>query len=122
MEKEKNLRATIVAQEQQIHQLQNEKKILQQESSEKISKLEQENAELRAKIQQLLHERYGKKSEKLPEEELPVIDEANVTPEEAATIQEAEQEISVASYTRGKRKPIPKEFVRETIIYPTLIS
>jgi transposase len=80
---------------------------------------EQENTALRAKIQQLLQERYGKKSEKISEEELPVIDEAVVTPEEVAIIEEAEQEISVASYTRSKpkRKPIPQEFERETIVH-----
>ena len=135
LEKEQ-LQATIAVQAQalnksneKIQQLEQESIILnkqkiklEQESTilnkQKI-KLEQENSELRAKIQQLLHERYGKKSEKLPEEELPVIDEANVTPEEAAAIQEVEQQISVASYTRGKpkRKPIPKEFVRETIVH-----
>lgn len=84
-----------------------------------INKLELEIVELRARIQQLLHERYSKKSEKLAEEELPIMDEANVTPEEAATIQETEQEISVSGYTRGKprRKPIAAEFARETIIH-----
>lgn len=61
----------------------------------------------------------AKNLKKIPEEDLPVIDEAAVTTEEAETIQEVEQEISVASYTRGKpkRKPIPKEFEREKIIY-----
>lgn len=105
----------IVAQKQRIKELHSEKKFLQHKSD----RLERENVELRTKIQQLLHERYGNKSEKIPIEELPVIDEAVVTPEEVATIQEVEQEISVASYTRGrpKRKAIPKEFERETIIY-----
>lgn len=107
LEKEQ-LKATIAVQAQALNK-----------SNKKIQTLEQEITALRAKIQQLLHERYGKKSEKLPEEELPVIDEANVTPEEAETIQATEQEISVASYTRGKpkRQPIPKEFERETIIH-----
>ena len=81
--------------------------------------LQQENIQLHAKIQQLLHERYGKKSEKIPTEELPIIDEPVVTPEEAAKIQEVEEEITVSSYTRkkSKRKPIPKEYPREVIIY-----
>ena len=105
----------IIAQEQKIKKLHSEQEILQH----KRDVLERENAELRAKIQQLLHERYGKKSEKISEEELPVIDEAVVTPEEVATIQEVEQEISVAGYTRSKpkRNPIPQEFERKTIIY-----
>ena len=85
----------------------------------KIQLLEKENSELRDKIQKLLHERYGKKSEKVPEETLPVIDEPVVTEQEAAEIQKTEEEITVASYTRGKpkRKPIPKEYPRETIIH-----
>jgi len=84
-----------------------------------IFALKSENAELRAKMQQLLHERYGRKSEKIPDEILPELDEAMVTPEEAAVITEAEQAISVASHTREKpkRKPIPTEFERETIIH-----
>lgn len=67
----------------------------------------------------MLHRRYGKKSEKFPEQELPAIDEAVVTPEEAATIEATEQEIAVSGYTRNKpkRKPIPKKFTLETIIY-----
>jgi transposase len=85
----------------------------------KISKLEQELANANTRLQQLLHERYGRKSEKIPDEMLPVLDEAVVTPEEAAVIADAEREISVAGHARGKpkRKPIPPEFERETIIH-----
>ena len=85
----------------------------------RIKELEQENAELHAKIQQLLHERYSKKTEKVPSEELPVIDEPTVTPEEAAKIEEIEEQISVASYTRAKpkRNPIPEKYPREVIVY-----
>ena len=46
-----------------------------------INKLQSENEGLREKLQKLLQERYGKKSEKLADEELPVLDEAAVTPE-----------------------------------------
>lgn len=85
----------------------------------RIKELEQENTELRAQNQQLLHERYGKRTEKIPAEELPVVDEAKVTSEEASTIQQVEEEISVSSYTRGKpkRNPIPKEYPREIIVH-----
>ena len=85
----------------------------------KINELEQEIANVNAKMQQLLHERYGCKSEKIPDEILPELDEAVVTPEEAAVITEAEQAISVAAHIREKpkRKPIPPEFERETIIH-----
>jgi transposase len=81
--------------------------------------LEKELTNAHARLQQLLHERYGRKSEKIPDEVLPVLDEAVVTPEEAAIISEVEQEISVAAHTREKpkRKPIPPEFERETIIH-----
>ena len=125
LEKEQ-LKATIAAQAQALNKsnqkiqkleqesiiLNNQKNTLKQESiilNNQKTLLEQENLKLRAKIQQLLHERYSKKSEKIPEEDLPVIDEAVVTPEEAATIETTEQEIAVAGYTRKKpkRKPIP---------------
>lgn len=88
------------------------------EKNDELAALKSENAELRAKLEQLLHARYGRKSEKLPNEELPVLDEAVVTQEEAVFITEAEQVISVAEHARAKpkRKPIPPEFERETII------
>lgn len=84
-----------------------------------IQKLKDENVQLREKIKQLLHDRYGKKTEKLPEEELPVLDEAVVTEEEAAEIKTAEEEIKVSSYTRAKpkRKPLPSDFLREVVIH-----
>lgn len=87
--------------------------------ADRVSELEQELADVNTKMQQLLHERYGRKSEKIPDEILPELDEAVVTPEEAAVIIDAEQAISVAGYTRGapKRKPIPTGFERETIIH-----
>lgn len=85
----------------------------------RIQELEQQNNELQAKIQQLLHERYAKKTEKIPSEELPVIDEPIVTPEEVAKIEEIEEQISVSSYTRAKpkRNPIPEKYPREVIVY-----
>lgn len=87
--------------------------------SDELEDVKRENAVLREKMQQMLHERYGRKSEKIPDEILPELDEAVVTPIEAAVINEAEQEISVAAHTREKprRKPIPPEFERETIIH-----
>lgn len=89
------------------------------ERDSRIKVLENENEQLQEKIKQLLHDRYGKKSEKLPEEELPVLDEAVVTEEEEAEIKAAEEEIKVASYTRAKpkRKPLPEDFLRETVIH-----
>jgi transposase len=89
------------------------------EKDKKIKSLEEENEQLHAKNKQLLHELYGKKSEKISEEILPVLDEAAVTPEEQAEIQAAEDEIKVASYTRNKpkRNPLPADFLRETIVH-----
>lgn len=86
---------------------------------QKINELEKENAQLHVKIKELLHERYSRKSEKIATEELPVVDEAVVTNEEAAEIQAAEEAISVSAYTRSKpkRKPIPKEYPREVIVH-----
>jgi transposase len=89
------------------------------ELSSELADVKRELEEVKDKMQQLLHERYGKKSEKIPDEVLPELDEASVTPEETAVITEAEQAISVAAHTREKpkRKPIPPEFERETIIH-----
>ena len=87
--------------------------------SDELANVKRENEALRERMHNLLHERYGKKSEKIPAEELPVLDEAEVTPEESAVIEETEKEISIAAHSRNKpkRKPIPPEFERETIIH-----
>ena len=84
-----------------------------------INKLQSENEGLREKLQKLLQERYGKKSEKLADEELPVLDEAAVTPEEATVIAQAEAEIAIAAHarTKPKRKPLPADFPREVVIH-----
>jgi transposase len=89
------------------------------EKDKKIKFLEEENERLRTQNKQLLHDRYGKKTEKIPEEVLPVLDEAVVTSEEEAEIQAAEDEIKVANHTRKKprRRPLPEDFPRETIIH-----
>ena len=88
------------------------------EKDDIIKILAEENEILRARLELLLHDRYGKKSEKLPDEVLPVADEPEVTEAEAAEIQAAEQEITVAGHTRQqpKRKPLPASFARETVI------
>ena len=85
----------------------------------KIKRLEEEIEQLQNKLTQLLSDRYGRKSEKIPEEELPVLDEAIVSEKEAVEIAAAEEDIKVAAYTRGKpkRKPLPPGFIRETVIH-----
>jgi transposase len=96
-----------------------DKDVLLREKENEIKKLQDENDRLQEKLKKLLQDRYGKKTEKLPDEELPVLDEAVVTEEEAAEIKAAEQEIKVAGYTRTKpkRKPLPANFLRETVIH-----
>lgn len=68
---------------------------------------------------QLLHERYGRKSEQFPTEELPILDEAVITEEEKAEVQAAEEEIAVKVQIekKPKRQPLPAEFERETVIH-----
>lgn len=84
-----------------------------------IKNLQEENDKLKDRLKQLLHERYGKKSEKLPKEDLPVLDEAVVTEEELKEINAAEEEIKVSDHTRKKpkRNPLPADFLRETIVH-----
>ncbi len=87
------------------------------ELSEEVAHLKFENEALRTKLHQVLHDRYGKKSEKVPDEELPVLDEAVVTAEEAIVIAEAEATILVPTHERNKpkRRPLPKDLPREII-------
>jgi len=84
-----------------------------------IQKLEDENRRLNERIQQLLHERYGKKTEKLRKEDLPVLDEAVVSEEVLAEIQAAEEDIQIVAHSRQrpKRRPLPAEFKREIVVH-----
>jgi transposase len=93
-------------------------RILQQKDKQ-IAALLEENNSLREKLELALKARYSKTSEKMKPEILPELDEPQVTAEEAAEIAEAEQEIAVKSYGRKKpkRKPIPAEYPRETVIH-----
>lgn len=104
---------------QQLKQQLRDKDNILLEKDDVINKLQSENDKLREKLAKLLHERYGKKSEKLPDEELPILDEAAVTPEEATVIAEVEAEITVAAHsrTKPKRKALPPDFPREVVIH-----
>lgn len=104
--------------------LQEEKVALQEEQrslqKEKVA-LQEENKILNEKIQKLLLERYGPKSEKIKkiEPEAPsVFDEGSLTPEEEALLK-SEEEIEVSGYTRKKpgRRPIDNSLPREQIIH-----
>jgi len=105
---------------QKAHKMNIEEAVqLLSEKDKVIDLLLKENEALKTRIEQLLHERYGKKSEKIPDEELPVADEPAVTEQEAADIQAAEEEIKIAAHTRKKpkRKPLPAHFLREQVIH-----
>ena len=89
------------------------------EKDSKIKLLEEECDHLKEQLAKLLHKRYGKKSEKMPEEDYPVADEPKITETEAKEIEAAEQEIKVSSHSRKKpkRKPLPADFKRDILIH-----
>ena len=94
----------------------------------KEDKLKKENNYLQIKIAALefrlskqLRARFASQSEKAPYHQLslPMFDEADDTPV-AASITVADEELTVASYTRKKktgRKPLPKDLPRTVIIH-----
>jgi transposase len=62
---------------------------------------------------------FGRKTEKLPVDQLNLFDEATL-PADVALVEQADAEIQIASYTRKKsvgRKPIPDYLPREQCIY-----
>ena len=78
--------------------------------------------ELEERIQKLLQEQYGTRSEKFIEPQMDnAFDEANVTTDELPIIEEADVDITVAAHTRkkhgGGRKPLPAHLPREEILY-----
>ena len=104
---------------EQAFQMLSEKDDVIKEKDSAIKILAEENEILRARLELLLHDRYGKKSEKLPDEIFPVADEPEATEAEIAEIQAAEQEITVAGHTRKqpKRKPLSASFAREIVVH-----
>ena len=102
------------------------------ENKKKEYKLELENKDQQIKLQKEkidylyerlrleIHHRFGKKSEKLSEDQLYLFNEPLDLPEkEQRAIEDAEEEISVAAYARKKkgRKPFPSHFPREEIVH-----
>jgi len=92
---------------------------------ELIVQLNQQLQEKNQKINSLQHQlksalqfRFGKKSEKLATQ-LGLFDEAILSEEEQVLATEADQEITVASFTRqkGGRKALPADLPREQIIH-----
>ena len=78
--------------------------------------------ELEERIQKLLQEQYGTRSEKFTEPQADnAFDEAKVTTDELPLIIEAEADIQIPAHTRkkhgGGRKPLPAHLLREEIIY-----
>lgn len=93
---------------------------------ELIVQLNEQLQEKDQRIYSLTHElksallfRYGKKSEKLPADQLGFFDEAVLSDEEKALATQADQDITVASFIRrkGGRKPLPADLLREQIIH-----
>ena len=79
--------------------------------------------ELEERIQKLLQEQYGTRSEKLKEPQTDnAFDEAIVTADELPLITDAEADIQIPAHTRkkhgGGRKPLPAHLLREEIVYP----
>jgi len=95
------------------------KKAFQDQEKELLRQHEKMN-QLRQRVQFLLHQRYGKKSEKLSSQQLSLFDEADVTQNSATeAIEQADAETIVAAHTRksSARKPLPKDLPRQQIIH-----
>ena len=98
----------------------------QEEKSQLTNKIERQRekiARLEEQITLLIQARFGSRSEKFVHpHQLSLFDEPVVTQEERASIEEADADIQVASYTRtkkGGRKALPAHLPREEI-YHTL--
>jgi len=87
--------------------------------SQQLQEKEQKINSLQYQLKSALQFRFGKKSEKLPDEQLGLFDEAVLTGEEKAVAMAADEEITVASFTRKKsgRKPLPVDLPREQVIH-----
>ena len=74
---------------------------------------------LRQRIQALLNQRYGKKSEKLSDNQLNLFDEADFSASLSAEVSEETHEMVISEHTRRSvgRKPLPKDLPREKIIH-----
>jgi len=106
-------------QEQLKLELKNKEEIIKTKDKQ-IEQQKQKIDLLYARLKLEMHNRFGKKSESLSEEQLSLFNEPLDLPEEEQrAIEDAEEEISVAAYTRKKkgRKPFPAHFPREEVVH-----
>jgi transposase len=96
----------------QLHQQLDEKNRVLQQKDKTISTLHYQ-------LKSALQFRFGKKSEKATNNQLGLFDEADLTAEEQVNLQAADEEITVASFTRkkGGRRPLPADLPREQVIH-----
>ena len=94
-----------------------EKEKLLAEKEKELALLYEENQKLRYRLNQLLQDKFGAKSEKDKNPEEEAFDEVTL-PDNVEEIELAEKEISVAAHTRKVgRKPLPKHLPRIQQIY-----
>jgi len=99
-----------------IISLRNNQVELESSLQEKIDEI----ADLRFKLQKALMARFGRRTEKFSPHQLNLFDEAAPSePDVTQDIQQADEEITIASHTRKKsgRKPLPKHLPREQIVH-----
>jgi len=87
--------------------------------SQQLQEKEQKINSLQYQLSSALQFRFGKKSEKLLDEQLGLFDEAVLTDEEKAVACAADEEITVASFIRkkGGRRPLPADLPRQQVIH-----
>lgn len=94
-----------------------ERENLLEEKIKELALLYEENERLRYRLNQLLQDKFGAKSEKDKNPIEEAFDEA-VSPDNVEEIELAEKEISVAAHTRKVgRKPLPKHLPRIQQVY-----
>lgn len=104
----------------QLSQELQEKNQALQEKDNALLEKEQKINSLQYQLKSALQFRFGKKSEKSPDNgQLGLFDEAVATREETAAAMAADEEITVASFKRKKsgRKPLPADLPREQVIH-----
>jgi transposase len=99
----------------EIHDQRKEIQYQKNEIARQHNKIDQ----LRQRLQYLLNQRYGRKSEKLSDNQLNLFDEADLIQDSATQEIKKIDEILVAAHARqsSARKPLPKDLPREKIIH-----
>ena len=94
-------------------------KLLIVQLSQQLQEKEQKINSLQYQLKSALQFRFGKKSEKLSDDQLGLFDEAAITEPEQSVVIQADEDITVASFIRkkGGRKPLPADLPREQVIH-----